>query len=181
MGSIIEFKKGIYAERETDPEDTKYSKAFERLERLKDDIKRTIDILKDNLGKNLITCMGPLYYEGNTDPEITGYVSNYFRTFLEEILGRLESEEFTGSFMLSDVPHLLELAESTFNMGIPTNVAIPFKDSVITFIITRIGTEWIITNIYRNHENIFQHALEMAFENIGQSVEDAFDMTEDEQ
>lgn len=179
--NIIEFKKATYAERKDGPGETKYALAFERMERVKQDLQRTIDILNDENGKNLITCMGPLYYVGNTRPEITGFVSDYIKDFLSKTLARLDSEEFQSTFMLSDFPQLMELAESTFKMGIPTNVVIPFVDSVVTMIVTRIGTEWIITNVFRNHENLYQHAFEMAFANLDIDIEKAFTTSEDEE
>lgn len=163
MENIVKFKNAS-AEK---AEEKFRTEALSNLEKFKDILKNNLKLMQDDQCPEYFLITGPIYYKGNNNKEYKKIIIDSFKDVLAKALFGLESKEFDDSYFNSDVPEILNgaLNPKTIGSGVPLNVAIPFNNSILTFILYQVTNgQWIVGEVFSNHKSLHQHAFEALME-----------------
>lgn len=172
--NIVAFKK-----REvTNPDLEKFDKRFEIV---KDILKTNISLLKNVDQADTLMMLGPIYFHGNDDPHFKGILNGFMAGVLEGILEDIESDLFKQSIGNSDIPAILNHVETLMDFKLPTCITFPLLRAIYSIPIVLVGEQWLVVDVFVNHQSLRQRAFEVAMEKTDKSVEDLFYPIDDEE
>ena len=112
--------------------------------------------------------MRPVYHKGNhkiIDNFIEGAIAAAVAKFAQ-----LTIEDFKGS----DFPQLLQMFLDNLNEDGYASLTVPYVNNVVTFLFMRLLGQWVLYDLYINHESINTLAFKNHMEETGKTVEDLF-------